>query len=109
MSAELRKQAGKQATDAIVIPKIRRENGRLLHPRGPPIIFLSLSDAGLSRWKGTLLAVLAAFHTDNGPGPAQKLRRRHGWSHLYAGLGPAYFCWFAEVGTTTHADREVLQ
>ena len=37
------------------------ENERLMHPRRPPVVFLSLSDAGLSGWKGIALAVLAIF------------------------------------------------
>ncbi len=49
------------------LPRIERENGRLLHPRRPPMIFLSFSDAGLSGWKGILLAVLAVFHTKGRP------------------------------------------
>ena len=43
------------------LPKIRGENGRLTHPRRPPIIFLSFSDGGLSSGKGIALAVLAVF------------------------------------------------
>ncbi|MGV0982824.1 MAG: hypothetical protein ACOYB0_10735, partial [Polynucleobacter sp.] len=32
-----------------------------------PIIFLSLSDAGLSGWKGILLAALAVIHSKDRP------------------------------------------
>ena len=54
-------QASKQASDRCNRNSQKGENGRLTHPRRPPIIFLSLSDAGLSSGKGIALAVLAVF------------------------------------------------
>ncbi len=64
-AAQASKQACKQATD--VVGKVRGEHGRLLHPRRAPIIFLLLSDAGLSGWKGILLAALALIHSKDRP------------------------------------------
>ena len=52
-------QASKQVTDAIVTPK--NKGGEWTADAPSPIIFLSLSDAGLSSWKGIALAALAVF------------------------------------------------
>ncbi len=56
-------QASKQATDAIVIPKNKGGELTAVAPSQGPYNFPFISDAGLSGWKGILLAALAVIHS----------------------------------------------